>query len=100
MRLLVEITFPNEPFNTLVREGTIGQKIGAAVEATGPKSIYFTEHDGQRGASAVYELNNDSEVPRVAEPWYLAFNATCRFRVAMTPDDLGKANLDTFGKRW
>jgi hypothetical protein len=30
----------------------------------------------------------------------LSFNANCKFRVAMTPEDLKNAGLDEVGKRW
>ena len=100
MRMLVEIRIPHEPFNSYTREGTAGQKIGNILEATQPEAIYFTEVEGSRCAIAVYQLKADSDVPKIAEPWYLTFNADCRFRVAMTPDDLRKAGLDDLGKKW
>ncbi len=36
----------------------------------------------------------------VAEPWFLTFNAKVEFRIAMTPEDLSRASLDTLGKKW
>jgi len=33
-------------------------------------------------------------------PIFLNFNADCEFRIAMSPEDLGKANLDELGKKW
>jgi hypothetical protein len=45
-------------------------------------------------------VNNASDVPAVAEPFFLTFNAEIRVRIAMTPEDLGKANLETLGKAW
>jgi hypothetical protein len=100
MRFLLKINIPNEPFNTLVREGTAGQKIGNILEETKPESIYFSEQDGQRGAIAVYNIENNSDVPAISEPWFLSFNASVQFNVAMTPEDLGKAGLDALGKKW
>ena len=41
-----------------------------------------------------------SEMPRVAEPFFLTFDATVEFLPAMTPADLQKANLDALGKKW
>ena len=43
-------------------------------------------------------VNSPSDVPALAEPFFLTFNAVTRFRIAMTPEDLAKANLDTLGK--
>jgi hypothetical protein len=39
-------------------------------------------------------------VPRIAEPFFLRFNAEVEFRVCMLPEDLAKANLEALGKKW
>jgi hypothetical protein len=75
MRLLFKITFPVETFNALARAGVVGQKIGAILEATKPESIYFTGNNSGRGAIAVYEIEDSSRGPAVAEPWFLTLNA-------------------------
>lgn len=100
MRYLVEVSIPHEPFNTYCRQGDAGQRIGRVLEATAPESVYFTERDGKRGAVLVYNLDSPSQVPAIAEPWFLTFNADCRIQVAMTPDDLKRAKLDEVGKKW
>lgn len=100
MRMLVHVEFPLEPFNTMVRNGTAGQKIQKILEAIKPEAAYFTEFDGKRGGTLVVNVSNASDVPALAEPFFLTFNAEIRVRIAMTPEDLGKANLETLGKAW
>lgn len=100
MRMLMTVKIPNEPFNTLVRTGTAGTTIGRVLDEVRPEAIYFTTVDGQRGAVAVVEVADASQIPRLAEPFFLSFNADCTFAIAMTPDDLGKAGLDKLGKQW
>ena len=41
-----------------------------------------------------------SRIPAFAEPWFLTFNAEVEFHIVMTPDDLGRAELDALGKKW
>jgi hypothetical protein len=36
----------------------------------------------------------------LAEPWFLQFNAEVEYRIAMTPEDLGRADLGALGKKW
>ena len=43
---------------------------------------------------------DSSKIPSLAEPWFLSFNADVEFHAAMNPEDLGKAGLDTIGKKW
>jgi hypothetical protein len=98
--MLLDVTFPHEPFNTYVRQGTAGQKIGAILEAIKPEAAYFTDQDGKRGAVIVVDMANAAQLPTLAEPFFLTFNADLKLRVAMTPADLKNAGLDTLGKKW
>src|SRR5712671_1686775 len=41
--------------------------------------------------SIVFDMKDTSEIPAVAEPWFLAFNAKVSFRPIMNPQDLAKA---------
>ncbi len=100
MRMLMHVDIPLEPFNTAVRDGSAGTKIQKILEALKPEAAYFTEYDGHRGGTLVVNLNDPSDVPRFAEPFFLTFNAEVRFRVAMTPEDLGKSNLEVISKQW
>ena len=100
MRMLFYITFPNAPFNAAVKDGTAGAKLGRIMEAIKPEAIYFTDHDGPRGAVAIVEVSEASKIPALCEPWFLTFEANVEFRVAMSPDDLKRAGLDEIGKKW
>ena len=100
MKMLVNVTFPMEPFSSMVRNGSAGEIIGRVVNDIKPESIYFTELDGNRGAVMVVEVPNASSVPSIAEPWFLIFEAICEFKIAMTSDDLMNADLNKLGKKW
>lgn len=100
MRMLLNVRIPHEPFNAFVRDGTIGQVIERILEETKPEAVYFTEQSGTRGAIIIVNLNDPSQVPAFAEPWFLMFNADCEFRVVMVPEDLKKAGLETLGSKW
>lgn len=100
MRMLLNVVIPHEPFNTAVRQGTAGATIKRILDETRPEAVYFTELDGTRGAVMIVNVDSPSQVPSLAEPWFLNFNADCKFRIVMTPEDLGKAGLDELGKKW
>jgi hypothetical protein len=100
MRMLMQIKIPVEPFNTAVRDGSAGKKMQKIMEAIKPEAAYFSEQDGGRGGVLVVDMKDPSDIPRLAEPWFLTFNASVEFRVAMTPEDLGRAGLDELGKTW
>jgi hypothetical protein len=100
MRMLMHVHLPLEPFNSAVRDGTAGAQIQEILEAIQPEAAYFSEQHGQRGGTLVVNVEAPSDVPRLAEPWFLAFEAEVEFRICMTPEDLGKADLEALGQRW
>ena len=100
MRMLMHVRFPLEPFNSAVRDGTAGEKIQRILESVKPEAVYFTEQNGHRGGTLVVNVKDSSEVPALAEPFFLTFNAEVEFRIAMTPEDLARSGLDALGKTW
>jgi hypothetical protein len=100
MRMLLEFELPVEPFNSMVRDGTAGQKLQEILGEIKPEAAYFTERDGHRGGILVVDLADPSQVPRLAEPFFLVFKALVKFRVCMTPEDLGRAGLEAIGSRY
>jgi hypothetical protein len=98
--MLLNVVMPVEPFNTLVRKGAAGETIQKILEAIKPEAAYFTDTDGHRSAVLVVNVPDPSAIPALAEPWFLAFNAQCTFRIAMTPQDLAKSGLDSIAKQY
>ena len=100
MRMLIDLDFPIEPFNTYVRDGSAGERIAKILDDLKPEAVYFTEQDGQRGGIMIVDVASPSDVPSIAEPFFLTFDAEVRFHVCMTPDDLAKAGLEDLGAKW
>lgn len=100
MKMLLSVEFPLEPFNSLVRSGKAGEVIGRILESIKPEAAYFTEQGGKRGGIFVVNVEKSSDVPGIAEPFFLNFNASCKFRIVMSPEDLQSAGLDELGKKW
>ena len=100
MKMLLTVEFPLEPFNSLVRNGKVGEVIGRILDSIEPETAYFTEQDGKRCGIFVINLKDQSDVPFFAEPFFLNFQASCKFRILMSPEDLQKAGLEELGKKW
>ena len=100
MRMLLEVEFPVEPFNSMVRDGTVGEKLQEILGEIKPEAAYFTERDGHRGGILVVDLADPAKVPQLAEPFFLVFNARAKFRICMTPEDLGRAGLEAIGSKY
>jgi len=98
--MLLHARIPHEEFNAAVRDGSVGRKMKKILEEIKAEAVYFTEYDGRRGAIMIININDPSEVPKFAEPWFLSFNADVQFHIAMTPEELGRAGLEDLGKKW
>lgn len=100
MKTIVNFQFPLEPFNSMVRDGTVGKVLAEILEEIKPESVYFFANNGCRGGIMVVDLNDPARIPFIAEPLFLKFNARCEFNPAMTPADLMRAGLDQLGSKW
>ena len=98
--MIMHVEFPLEPFNTAVRNGSAGSTMKKILDDAKPEAAYFGEQDGKRGGILIVDVAKPSDVPRLAEPWFLNFNAEVKFRVAMTPADLAESDLNALGKKW
>ena len=94
MRLVFKISIPIEPCNSMMKAGTFGPTMGRILEEIKPEAAYFTTVDSQRGGFIVVNLDDVSQVPSVAEPLFQAFNASIDVGIAMTGEDLQKADAD------
>jgi hypothetical protein len=100
MRMMLEVQMPHEPFNTLLRQGTAGKTLAEILDQLKPEAVYFTERDGKRGAVIVLNVEEPSRIPSIVEPFFLSFNADCRFHIAMSAQDLRNSGLEELAKRW
>ena len=100
MRFVMHVSMPPAKFNEAVRNGTAGSKMASILEDLKPEAAYFCAEDGKRGGYLIVNLDNASQIPKYAEPWFLNFDAAVEFHPTMTPEDLAKAGLEDLGKKW
>jgi len=92
MRFMMNVVIPVDTGNAAAKAGTLGQTIQSILEELKPESVYFTSVDGCRGGYIYFNMDDASQIPSIAEPWFLAFNASIEIHPVMLPEDLGKAS--------
>jgi hypothetical protein len=105
MRMLLRVSIPVEAGNAAAKAGILGSTIERILADLKPETVYFFADDnGQRTGSIVFDMQDASQIPAIAEPWFLAFNAKVSLRPVMSPQDLAKAGpsivhaAEQFGK--
>ena len=92
MRMLLRVSIPVEAGNAAVKAGTLGSTVERILGDLKPEAAYFfADDDGQRSGSIVFDMKDTSQIPAIAEPWFLAFNAKISLRPVMNPQDLDTA---------
>lgn len=91
MRFLLKVTIPVEAGNAAAKAGKLGSTIKSILEEIKPEAAYFTDSHGKRTGLIFFDMKDASQIPAVAEPWFLAFNAGVELHPVMVPEDLAKA---------
>jgi Domain of unknown function (DUF3303) len=90
MRFLVKVSFPVEAGNAAVKKDGL-KVIQTILEQQKPEAAYFIADGGKRTGILIIDIKDASDIPRIAEPWFLALNASIEATPAMVPEDLQKA---------
>lgn len=91
MRCLMKVSIPVESGNHAATEGTLGSTIESICSEMKPEAAYFSDENGQRTGFLFFDLKDSSQIPGLAEPWFLAFNASVEIHPCMNAEDLKKA---------
>jgi Domain of unknown function (DUF3303) len=91
MRFMMKVNIPVEPGNKAAKAGKLSTTIKSILADLKPEAVYFSDDKGQRTGYLFFEMDDLSQIPAVAEPWFLAFNAAIEIHPVMVPEDLAKA---------
>jgi hypothetical protein len=91
MRSLLKVSIPVETGNAAISDGSLNKTIESILAEVKPEAAYFTAVNGTRTGFIFLDMKDTSQIPALAEPWFLAFNAHVEFLPVMNIDDLKKA---------
>jgi hypothetical protein len=102
MRMLMKVNLDTATGNNAVRNGTLGSTIKSILDEIKPEAAYFTDDGGERTGYIFFDMKDVSQIPALAEPFFLAFNAKVHFRPAMNLGDLAQAGpgIDAAAKKY
>ena len=91
MRCMLKVSIPVEAGNTAISDGTLPKTIESILGDLKPEATYFSDDNGKRTGFIFFDLKDTSQIPAVAEPWFLAFNAHIELHPVMNLEDLKNA---------
>jgi hypothetical protein len=90
--MLLRVSIPVDTGNAAAKAGTLGSSVEKMLADLKPEAAYFfADDDGRRSGSIVFDMKDATQIPSIAEPWFLTFNATVSLRPVMNPQDLATA---------
>ena len=91
MRVMLKAQWDMQAGNDAIASGKIGDTIEAILNDLKPEAAYFIAEDGTRTSLLFLDIENPSQLPAIAEPWFLAFNAKVDVTPCMKIEELKEA---------
>lgn len=96
MRTMLKVSMPVETSNQAIKDGTLPKTLEQATELMKPEASYFYTEHGKRTAHFFFDLKDVSDIPVIAELFFMNLNAEVDFVPVMNADELqaglGKAS--------
>jgi hypothetical protein len=88
MRLMMKVQIPAEAGNAAIKDGSLPQIVGSALQALKAEAAYFTDTDGMRTGLIFFEMADSSDIPAAAEPFFQGLDAKVTFSPVMNADEM------------
>ena len=63
MRVLMKVQVPTEAGNAAIKDGSLPQIVGKALDALKAEAAYFTSEEGMRTALIFFDMADSSGIP-------------------------------------
>lgn len=88
MRMLMKVQMPTEAGNKAIKDGSLPEIVGTALEELNAEAAYFIAEDGMRTALIFFEMADSSGIPPAAEPFFMGLGAKITLLPTMNVDEM------------
>ena len=97
MRMMLRVQIPVETGNDAIQNGKLPEIIKKTMEKLKPECAYFCPDGGERSCIMVFDMQDSSQIPAIAEPFFKELEASFELFPVMNAEDLMKG-LSQLGK--
>ena len=88
MRTLMTVQIPTQAGNAAIKDGSLPEIVGKALEGLKAEAAYFTSREGMRTGLIFFEMADSSDIPSAAEPFFLGLDARITFEPVMNAEEM------------
>ena len=88
MRMLMKVQMPTGSGNDAIKDGSLPQVVASSLESLKAEAAYFIAEDGMRTALIFFEMNDSSEIPPAAEPFFMGLGANITLSPVMNAQEM------------
>lgn len=90
MRVMLRAQMDTTIANDAIKTGRLPEVMGKLMEKLSPEAAYFGPSDGGRSCTLVFDMQDSSTLPTIAEPLFQEFGAKIEIQPVMNREDLEK----------
>jgi hypothetical protein len=90
MRMLLKMQMDAEAGSRAIKDGSFGPMLERVMQQIKPEAAYFTAIDGRRTGLIFFDLQDPSDIPAIAEPFFMTVGASIEILPVMTPEEVQK----------
>ena len=88
MRMMMRVYIPVEAGNDAIKSGSLAKTFQHFMDTAKPEAAYFVADGGERTAYFFFDLKQPSDIPAIAEPFFVNLRAAVDITPAMNIEDV------------
>ncbi|WP_447037031.1 DUF3303 domain-containing protein [Streptomyces sp. DSM 118878] len=90
MRVMLRAHLDTQVSNKAIKSGAMQKTVQSMMEQLKPEAAYFGPSEGGRSCTFIFDMEDSSRLPAIAEPLFEEFGAKIEIQPVMNAEDLQK----------
>jgi hypothetical protein len=86
--MLMTVQIPGQAGNAAIKDGSLPEIVGKALEGLEAEAAYFTSREGMRTGLIFFDMADSSDIPSAAEPFFMGLDAKITFEPVMNAEEM------------